>query len=657
MAGIKDTGSNYSFFEKDSKANVNKSAFDMSYITTFTAKEGQLIPYWWQYTLMNEDWKKTVECLASVVNPPVVPLFSRQRIFFHEYWLSFTQLWKQAQIFFDKGHTKNQFESASNLRIPKIKLSKWERGSLADLLGFNFVRADENGYYICNALKFMAYLRIVRDMYMNKRIWASYLELAIAGEYFIKNPLYDSTDPTSNENLTTAQVTKIYNFMFPMDDADFRIGTPQWNEIVTDDEIIQYLFGTLWYRDYTDDYFTTGTTEPIFGDIPTINGTILGDTLFEKVAGIGGESGLSNLTSGKNIIGFGSYTGGDVTRKQLGIFKEIENEFAVTKNEGQSISGKNWFGTGAINFTGNTRVANLSGSNTVQQTGTMNQYNYEQDTSAKYQDFIDAFNNTMRLKVSDIATSFTIDQIRAAESATIILEKMAKTDGSYKMFAEIMFGENPKSAYDYRPTYVGGAYQSIVYQQVINTAGASGGNAQGEITGSGLSSGEGFIGNHHSDDYGVFLGIMSIMPDTYYSQGLQREDTYETAEDFYLPDRAELGKQGIKNAEIYNDPQNADYDKIFAWQNRFDELRYRANEVHCELAEQDNEDFKPYIQSRYFNSMPTLSPEFLTTKGNIDKDWLTVDEDLMSPFIVQIGNKVNAIRPLPYRAEPATFGM
>ena len=124
-----------------------------------------------------------------------------------------------------------------------------------------------------------------------------------------------------------------------------------------------------------------------------------------------------------------------------------------------------------------------------------------------------------------------------------------------------------------------------------------------------------------------------------------------------MPDRAELGKQAILNKELYNDPQDIDNDDIFAWQNRFDELRYRANEVHGDLADESKLYAKPYIQTRIFGSRPTLTPEFLTTKDNIDEDWLSEDADIHIPFLVQIGNKVNAIRPLPYRAEPATFGM
>lgn len=647
---IKDTGSNYQFYEKNLDANVSKSGFDRSYINTFTAKEGQLIPYWWDYTIMGDTFTKSTECLAEVVNPPTVPLMSRQRIFFHDYWLSFTQIWKQGQIFFSKGHSQNQFETASNIRIPTIKLSKWNRGSLADMLNFNFVQADGDGYYECNALKFMAYLRIYRDYYLNKKIFCKYLERCINGDYTIDNPLYESGSETHpNEHLTTAQVTKIYNFLFPLDDSDFRLGTSQWNDLANDDEIIQYLFGEMQYRDFVDDYFTSATLEPIFGTMPTINGTILGDTLFERVQGIGGTEGKSNLSTMTGILGYGTFTDGTLTQKQLGLF----NTGKVT---GAFDTGDTTLNQVTPQSTGVSVQRKHPNTGHTSSVAFNNSLSENQLTDAQYNDFIEAFNNTMRLKVRDLATNFTIDQIRQAESATLILEKLCKSDGSYRDFAKVMFGVDPKSAYDFRPTYFGGTYQPIKYAQVINTAGTES-NIQGDITGSGLSSGKGYIGSMFCDDYGVFIGIMSIMPDTYYCQGLDRQDTYKTAEEFYLPDRAELGKQAILNKEIYNDPQDIDNDNIFAWQNRYDELRYRANEVHGDLADETNNTAKPYIQTRFFNERPTLTPEFLTTDGNIDEDWLSEEVSLHTPFIVQIGNIVTAIRPLPYRAEPATFGM
>lgn len=614
---VKDSGSNYSFYNGSPKAkNLPRSVFDLSHINTMSAKLGLRYPVWTQHTLPNEDYRIDVEAVARVVNPPVVPLMSKQRILFHTYWMSYYQLWKQAQLFFDKGRNKAQYKESSSLRIPVMKLKHWERGSLADFLGFNCANVfteKDNKTLTVPALKFMAYLRIWRDCYLNQRIYSSWL---------LKKTQQPVSD-TYPDSIKQAY-EKIYNFLFPVDDADFRIGSEQWDYVVKDSIALDFLF-ELKFADFADDYFTRSQLSPMYvsdSDIPSID--------FE--AGSGSFKLKPNTFSDKYPngynLGYVTSGGNGAITDSVGIFKD---------------GWKNGFPSDVSSPQIGLYPTDLSG--TVSLPGNYNSK------------FVDALNNTVSL--DGLASSITIDAIRRCESATLILEKMAKTDGSYAQYAKAFFGERPKSAYDFRPTYVGGSYQSVVYSQVLNTTSDN----QGKVTGIGVSSGSGNIGRFHSDDYGLFVTIMTIMPDTYYCQGLNREDTYEVAEDFYLPERAQLGMQGVLEKEIYNqtDDKEDDNNKLFGYQNIYDELRYRANEVHGDVADVDSASgsigasFSPYIQTRYFKSAPTLTPSFLTMSGNINNSWLSAKDE--PPFIVQVANKVQAVRPVPYRAKPATFGM
>lgn len=615
---VKDSGSNYSFYNGSPKAkNLPRSVFDLSHINTITAKLGIRYPVWTQHTLPNEDYKIDVEAVARVVNPPVVPLMSKQRIFFHTYWLSYYQLWKEAQLFFDKGRNKKQFKDSSSLRIPTIPLKEWKRGSLADFLGFNCSASftdKDNKTMTVSALKFMAYLRIWRDCYCNQRIFSAWLLKKVNQPVSV---IYPDSIKQAYE--------KLYNFLFPVDDADFRIGSVQWDYLVKDSIALSFAFG-LKYADFADDYFTRAQLSPMYvddDDIPSIS--------FEGGSGsfkLKPNTFTDKYPNGYNL-GYSQSSGNGSYTESIGIFKD---------------GWKNGFPSDVSSPQIGLYPNDLSG-NGVALPGNFNSK------------FVDALNNTVSL--DGLASSITIDAIRRCESATLILEKMAKTDGSYAQYAKAFFGERPKSAYDFRPTYVGGAYQSVVYSQVLNTTSDN----QGKVTGIGISSGSGNIGHFHSDDYGLFVTIMTIVPDTYYCQGLSREDTYEVAEDFYLPERAQLGMQGVLEKEIYNqtDDKENDNNKLFGYQNIYDELRYRANEVHGDVADVDSASgsvgasFSPYIQTRYFKSAPTLSPSFLTMESNINNSWLSAKDE--PPFIVQIANKVQAVRPVPYRAKPATFGM
>lgn len=636
---VRDSGSNYSFYSGSPKAiNLPRSVFDLSHINTISAKLGIRYPVWTQHTLPNEDYRIDVEAVARVVNPPVVPLMSKQRILFHTYWLSYYQLWKQAQLFFDKGRNKSQYKESSSLIIPKIVLKSWKRGYLADFLGFNCSSSfdEKSGKSMTvSALKFMAYIRIWRDCYLNQRIFSSWLLSTI------NDPKLPSAWKDSYQ--------KVYDFLFPVDDADFRIGSEQWKKLISDSAAFNYLM-KLKFADFADDYFTRSQLSPMYiddDDIPSISAKIdsaspfiLKDNAFFKAYPNGYNYNFDVGSHTDNLY----LRGGKVNDGKLMYYSD--GRFARSSN-------------GTANLIPNNAPSNIvfpqfgvegegsEGSNSVPVNG------------IAQQQYLNALNNTFSLAASGGLSGITIDAIRKCESATLILEKMAKTDGSYAQYAKAFFGERPKSAYDFRPTYVGGSYQSVVYSQVLNTTSDN----QGKVTGIGISSGSGNIGRFHSDDYGLFITIMTIVPDTYYCQGLNREDTYEVAEDFYLPERAQLGMQGVLEKEIYNqtDDKEDDNNKLFGYQNIYDELRYRANEVHGDVADVESASgsvgasFSPYIQTRYFQAPPTLTPFFLTMDGNINNSWLSAKDE--PPFIVQIANKVQAVRPVPYRAKPATFGM
>lgn len=610
---VKDKGSNYPFNKSAPKAQTPRSLFDLSYLNSFTAVQGALIPFYCQHSLMNEDYTFGNEAVCRVVNPPTVPLLSRQRIYFHLYWCSYTQLWKKAHIFFDKGRlTMTPPESILLPTFSAVRGDVAKRGSLFDYLGINVVNnGNEVATVEVPALKFMMYLKVWRDYYCNKRIFSAWLKRQ-----------YQTTSKEWYRILG--------EFLFPVDDEDFRIGSSQWDAFIANADCLSF-FTSLKYRDWTDDYFTTMQMTPLYSDdVPSIDfsasTTDIESEFYAKIAGKypnGFDFSNSNLGNFSGDVGFHFVTGypdSDFTSLSVLQSKDSQSKtyYNLDANAPTTVNG------------------------------------------GQTDSILHILNRDLGIRTKSgqlsLQSSLTIDKIRNCMAETIILEKLAKTDGTYGEYARAMFGERPKSAYDMRPTFVGGTYQPIVFSQVVSTAVSKKDTEikpQGSVTGLGLSSAEGFIGKHHSDDYGIYLGVMSIMPDTYYCQGLQREDTYQTSDDFYLPERSGLGMQAVLQDELYNTAGS--HDIVLGYQNRYDELRYRANEVHGKVADDTNESFSPYVQTRIFKSAPTLSPEFLTTKDNIPNKWLSSAEEV--PYIIQVANKVRAVRPVPYKAEPTSFGM
>lgn len=599
-----DKGSNYTFGNQLDIAQPSKSRFNLSYVNSFTAEEGKAYPCFFEYTVGGDSGTISQESLVRVLNTPVVPLASRQRMFVHSYYSPIGSLWAESETFFTKGRTILDAKSLKSKVVPTVSLGAkcFERGKLMDMLGFvNVPTDDSNKRFSVPIFKPMMYLRLMRDNYINQRIHATWLE-------------WISENKADSDNVDYAFIK---DWMYPADDHEFR-----WNSKVFDNwfnsasDIVKnatfdYLFGDLWYRYWTDDYFTTSQLTPIYGEVPTYSSTLEGTLNY-----LGSSSGL------------------------LSVFPPTVNNPEGTYSTVKSYTSS------LLNF--------------VQvRESTNHGYVWENDTNHRIfegenKNVIGGFdptgvNKSLKDFVVHAVSDMTLDSLRNLAASTAILQKLAHTDGSYSQFGLTYFGVKPKLAQDMKATYIGGSYQPIIFNEVVNSA-----NNQGDISGRGISAGKDSLGHYFADDYGIIMSILSIMPDTYYSQGWHKQDLFTVSDDFYLPERAVLGMEAILNQEIFYKPDGY-LNPVFGYQQRCDYMRYRYNEVHGKVADPNNESYNPYIEQRFFAECPTLTPSFLSMKGTIDAKWRTERTDGVSYF-VQILNNHMATRPLPYKAEPNNLG-
>lgn len=618
---FQDSGSNYNFGDKLIAPNKRVSQFDLSYVNTFTAKQGQLIPCWMSYYYPNDDIDLSIDNLIRVVNPPVVPLLSRQRVFFHMFKLDFSQMWTYWDTFMKKGWD-GRFEAVIPTLTAKLAVDGkinplLARGSLADFLGFNFSdytykSGDENIDVTLPAMPFLAYQLIYRDYFLNFNVSSAYAKANPGTELDLFFP--DSDYDLMLQGTNPAGLTLDGKGQAPSTQPLRKLG-----------------FGKLRYRDFSPDYFTSALPWPMRGDVPTIDGTIqftgnipvsLGSRPLQFLQG-----SLPQFNSQTGSVSF--YTPNHLTFSSDGksYTTDVSN---FTPNPGPSGDVINFLTSGSL--TGGTlpRLSSVNNENYV-------------------------------VKKSDInnviaGLSITQPQLKLLWTNTLIAEKMAKTDGTYGQFIRTFFGENPSHWVSHRATYLGGTYQPIVYSEVLQTSPSAEGGTLGTVGAKGISSSSNFVGRFHADDFGIAMCVMSIMPDTYYSQGWLREHLYRTQDDYPLPERALLGMQAITNSEIFfNARDSAANDVLFGYQSRFDELRYRQNEVHGLVADNANKSFSPYVQTRDFAQAPLLNPTFLTTENNIDNEYLSAPNEV--PYIVQVANRVKAVRALPYFAPPSAVMM
>lgn len=632
-----DSGSNYNFGDKMIYPHTPRSLFDLSHLNTLTINNaGEVIPIASFETLPNDDFDINVSCLLRVL-PSVVPLYSRQRLYVYGFWSRLQDLTSMFDVFMRKGYTGDFVEYdipslvEGNTYVPD-GVTTIQPESYADFLGLPIgVSVDSiKEAHISALYPFMA-MKVWRDYFMNKN-------------YYINDRVILPNDDSRfrlNENgelLSAKDLGKTLKFdLFKSHIQDVRY--------VDDDTLV---FGGF-YHDFPSDRFTSalpwtqrGTTATLKSQGTTISGL--------SASFVNGSVDLTNMLYNGEIHA-------DPNMKLLALSNDLQKIGILANNNhyndgnfsklGIPIITPNVEGT-HLSFMSNSNPTDYAYASIIKATGFNNLFRSGTATG-------DVVLDTSHASLS---LGITLNDIRELAIAQTELEKMARTDGSYSQFGLTFFGESSKASRDYRPYYIGGCYKNISFTEVLQTSGTqSGSTPQGTYTGHGISGiSNGRIGHVHCDDYGIIMLFACIMPDVYYSQGIDKKFTRQKQSDFYLPERAKLGLIPVLNKELFYAGNNG-YEKgednyVWAYNNPYDELRYEPNHIHGKIADPNNNSFFPYTQSRKFGNLPNWGREFAEAK-NVRKDFLFAPVE--SAYTAQFEINCRAVRPIPYKPIPANI--
>jgi hypothetical protein len=241
------------------------------------------------------------------------------------------------------------------------------------------------------------------------------------------------------------------------------------------------------------------------------------------------------------------------------------------------------------------------------------------------------------------ATTFDINDLRLAFQIQRFQEMSARAGSRYTEFLMSNFGTAPRDDRLQRPEYIGGSQAPVVISEVLQTS-EDNTTPQGNMAGHGISVNRQFCGKYRSSEYGLIMGLMSIMPRTVYTQGIDRQWLRRTSYDFYNPHFANLSEQMIETAEIFVSAVEAENEEPFGFQGNYDEYRTKKNQVVSLM----RSDFSHWHCAREFSSAPVLNDNFLYCEPR--KDIFAVDTE--PGFIVHFGNKLSAVRPIPSMAIP-----
>lgn len=661
---VNDFGSDYSAFNKHYNTSVPRSVFDKSQLHSFTTDFGVLRPFYVEYTVPGDDYDISVETLIkalALVHPPL----TRVRYFIHFYFQQhLNDLWHQFDNFVTLGNTgkmdlepprvflfhpyryldlfsdtpvssvnwyvsqlvSKSFTDASYFYVP---LSDWYSGSFVNniqLLGmfglpplwsyasgttesttfgdaFSLGNVDLKNMFI-DAFPFAMYQNTFRCFYNDR-------DMAISADF--ANTQVGSWQPLDyhdfglHSGLNATMRDDLFVGSGSVQSLADYDGSQPLSAYYSSASAVDTALLSARIRNYRGDYFTTAKLWPQRGNPPTLD-----------LNPASGSSAPVTIT-----LDNGQFVNINFPASINPVTTSAVSARASAVTSGSSVT---LFLPNAIPGTAGPGGPLTSSLNGVTGSGTA-----------------DLSNVTL-------SSPITVQNLAALEIINLWQQRNAFTDGSYNEIIKAQFGVYP-GLDEYAPVYIGGTSGDISFTEVLQSV-DSADVPLGEQGGHGISVGSGRIGHVHSNDYGMIMGIISIMPDTMYHQGIPREMTKQSYTDYYYPLFNGLGPQGILQKELYFTGNPAQDDKLFGYQGRYDEMRYKPNIVSGKLADVDDEYWKAWTIMRHFDSAPNLNANFLSS---YDISHAAFAYDKEPPFIVQIATRARAVRPLPSQAPMVTI--
>lgn len=253
-------------------------------------------------------------------------------------------------------------------------------------------------------------------------------------------------------------------------------------------------------------------------------------------------------------------------------------------------------------------------------------------------------NGTLKADLTT-ATAVTINDLRRAIALQKFYEISARAGSRYKEMIMGHFHVTPSDARLDRPEYLGGGVSTVNITEIPQTSATGDESPQGNLAGKGFGIGRSNRSSFFAEEHGWLIGILSIVPDAVYFQGVNKMWNRLNQEDYYWPTFAHLGEQPILKSELLCDVTENSFGKLFGYAPRYAEYKYSPSTIHGEFR----------------TSLANWTFARRLTAANLNSDFLSVP-DINNPFVVQdssdkyliwISHRIDALRPMPYYGTPS----
>lgn len=253
------------------------------------------------------------------------------------------------------------------------------------------------------------------------------------------------------------------------------------------------------------------------------------------------------------------------------------------------------------------------------------------------------------------ATSVNIAQLRLAVAQQKFLERMNLFGTRYTEYLLGHFGERLPDSTARRPVHIGSITTPITISEVLQTSETTGSHPLGELGGHGINMDSNHVGNYRAKEWGILMGIVSIMPEANYQQGIDRMWIKETRYDFYAPEFANLSDQAVEEVELKASATGSENTNRIGYIGAWDEERSAKSVVTGYFRSGSSPDFSMWNLARYFTSRPAFNSALVTMDGTYAGDPamkrpFTVHDEYS--FLLQCGNNIRALLPMPKYARP-----
>ena len=243
------------------------------------------------------------------------------------------------------------------------------------------------------------------------------------------------------------------------------------------------------------------------------------------------------------------------------------------------------------------------------------------------------------------ATAVTINDLRRAIALQKFYEISARAGSRYKEMIMGHFHVTSSDARLQRPEYLGGGVSTINISEIPQTSATGSASPQGNLAGKGFGIGRSNRSSFFAEEHGYLIGILSIVPDAIYFQGINKSWNRLNQEDYYWPSFAHLGEQPILKSELYCPTDSNTFSQLFGYAPRYAEYKYAPNTIHG--------NFRTTLANWTFArklSAANLNSDFLQVP-NITNPYAVQDDT--DKYLIWISHRIDALRPMPFFGTPS----